>query len=368
MNVRRRRPLVESTREAALELSRSEAEIALLDRVRPLNWIAEQTRLTRALEAGKKPAPVFEYAPRPQLRERRHRLSDVANSLAAGDPEQQLLAGRARELELEAALVEHVAEPEFRVLAAQRFPASSAAAATARRAREFVVATEPVTGRSELLHISDDARDPDSLWSHISKRLAALPVPVRIERVVGLVALAAVAEGVVRVRAGAPLSAAVARRIALHEVEGHVRPRLVGRALGGVFLAGAARASEDEEGRAILLEERAGLLGSARRRELGRRYLAAESVRDHAEFWDTVTLLGQSGASAAAAVELACRVHRGGGLGRELVYLSGYLRVAEGLALRPELEHVMSSGRVPIAAAASLLGGWVELDDDGDVV
>jgi hypothetical protein len=191
---------------------------------------------------------------------------------------------------------------------------------------------------------------------------------VRLEIVVGLVSLAAVADGVVRVRAGARLSERASRRIALHEVEGHVRPRVVGQVLGGVFAAGAARASEDEEGRAILLEEQAGLLDEARRKELGRRYLAAESLRHGAEFWDTVTLLGQRGATLDAAVELSTRVHRGGGLGRESIYLLGYQRVASALGHRPELLRVLATGRVTLEAAEALLLGSIELDDDGNVV
>ena len=191
---------------------------------------------------------------------------------------------------------------------------------------------------------------------------------VRVEIVVGLVSLAAVANGVVRVRAGARLSEKTARRIALHEVEGHVRPRVNGQRLGGVFSAGSAHASQDEEGRAILLEERAGLLDAERRRELGRRYLAVESLRDGAEFWETVTLLGQSGATLAAAVELTSRVHRGGGLGREAIYLIGYQRVAVALARKPELEQVLRSGRVTLDAAEELLKGSIELDHDGNVV
>jgi hypothetical protein len=169
-------------------------------------------------------------------------------------------------------------------------------------------------------------------------------------------------------RPRALLSAAQARRIALHEVRGHLLPRALGRELGGVFAAGSARSSEDEEGRAILLEERSGLLDAARVAELARRYLAAASVRRGADFWQCVELVGLTGASATAAIELSLRVHRGGGLARELVYLTGYLRVAKDLVARPELERVQRSGRVSLVAAAALLTASIELDDDGDVI
>jgi hypothetical protein len=207
------------------------------------------------------------------------------------------------------------------------------------------------------------------LWSQLTARLEAARLAVRVEVVPGLVALAAVADSVVRLRAGARLSAGVSERIALHEVEGHVRPRQAAKRLGGVWLAGSARASEDEEGRAVWLEERARLLSPARRAELGLRYLAAESVRGGASFHDTVLLLLSHGSSAESAIELGCRVHRGGGLGRELLYLSGLQRVTSAFAARAELDALLSHGRVSLEAAAQLLdAGSVELDDDGDVV
>jgi hypothetical protein len=365
--LRRRLPLSQPAERAARELKRCEAKVALLDRVRPLNFGAEVTRLLAAFAAGSRPRPAFLQGPPPQLAELRRSLLEAARLLAAGNDEERLLSGRAEELALEAQLAEHVGEPEFATLAAQRFPLPEDADAKHRLAKSWLTAPhafEPV----EPLHSSDDTLDPESLASKLSRRIAAERWPVRVEVVPGLVSLAAVADGVVRVRAGALLSARVAERIALHEVEGHVRPRVAGAALGGVFLAGSPRASEDEEGRAILLEERAGLLGGERRKELARRYLAAESVRHGAELWDTVELLGKTGATAPSAIELSCRVHRGGGLGRELVYLVGYARVLARLGARPQLEQVLQSGRVSLDAAEALLAGSVELDDDGDVI
>ncbi len=370
MSVRRLRPLAAPVAEAAQRLKRLEANVALLDRVRPVNLTAELTRLTRAFESGQLAEPAFEYAPPVQLGPVRRELVDLAAALDPDDLEQRLLAERARELELEASLAERVGAADFAVVAERRFPLSETPDDARRLAERFLTAPQQVEPQAEAekLHVSDDTRDAASLWSQLSRRLSAERFAVRLEIVVGLVSLAAVADGVVRVRAGARLSAKVGERISLHEVEGHVRPRVTGPALGGVFVAGTARASEDEEGRAILLEERAGLLDAERRHELGRRYLAAESLRRGATFWDTVTLLGQRGATLAGAIELAARVHRGGGLGRELIYLQGYCRVAVAFAQRPALERVLASGRVSISAALSLLAGSIELDDDRNVV
>jgi hypothetical protein len=340
----------------------------LLDRVRPLNLQAEHARLTRAGETGRRSPPAFEYAPPPPLFEVRRRLTELARTLESGEPELRLLAERALELEREAALAEHVGEAGFAELATQRFPLPADASHVRDMAQQFLSGPPRHVSDDASLHLSDDRRDPSSLWSHVSRLLSRDDGDVRIEPVIGLVSLAAVGQGVVRIRAGARLTAADARRTALHEVEGHLRPRAAGQRLGGVFSAGTAGASEDEEGRAVLLEERAGLLDVERRRELARRYLAAEGVRQGADFWQTVTLLGRAGATLRGAVELACRVHRGGGLARELVYLSGYLRVASGLAARPALERVVEQGRVSLSAAATLLVSSVELDEHGNVI
>lgn len=367
MSVRRLVPLREPALHLARELKRCEAKVALLDRVRPLNWGPEVARLVAAFAARSKPRPQFLQAPPAELGELRRSLTDAADLLASGSDEERLLSGRAEELALEAQLAEQVGSAEFPGLAARRFPLPEDAEASHRLAELWLTAPYAPEAASGL-HASDDARDPESLCSKLSRRIAAERWPVRVELVPGLVSLAAVADGVVRIRPGAMLTAGVAERIALHEVEGHVRPRVVGATLGGAFLAGTPRASEDEEGRAILLEERAGLLGAERRKEIARRYLAAESVRNGAELWDTVELLGRTGAAAPAAIELASRVHRGGGLGRELIYLTGCARALVGLAARPELEPVLKSGRVSLSAAEALLSGSIELDDDGDVI
>jgi hypothetical protein len=372
MSVRRCRPLADDVAEVARRFKRIETSIALLDRVRPLNLTGELLRVKQAFAAGGRAAPAFQYARRADLGDVRRELAELRVVLDShgADVEHRLLAERAQELELEASLAEHVAEPGFAALARQRFALPEEPSALRKLAEQFLTAPASANSLkiSDILHDSGDARDPKSLWSELLRRLQAERFAVRIELVVGLVSLAAVADGVVRVRAGARLTESVARRIALHEVEGHVRPRVVGQLLGGVLMAGSRGASEDEEGRAILLEERAGLLDDGRRKELAWRYCAADSLRGGAEFADTVTLLGQRGAALDVAVELAGRVHRGGGLGRESIYLTGYQRVATAFGRRPDLERVLASGRVSLDAAEALLKGSIELDDDGNVV
>ncbi|HEY6080379.1 MAG TPA: tyrosine/phenylalanine carboxypeptidase domain-containing protein [Polyangiaceae bacterium] len=366
MTLRRRHPLSEATASLAKQLQRCEAAIALLDRARPINLQAQLARLLAAFTVGTRPKLELEYDPPPRLAEVRQALDALPGVVDTGDTEQRLLLERAEELALEAQLAEHVGQPKFRELAAQRYPIPEQHAELRRAALERL-ATSQAVGPPERLHASDDERDPDSLFCLISQLISAERLPVRVELDAGLVALAAVAEGVVRVRAGAKMPRSVGRRIALHEVGGHLAPRISGATLGGLFAAAAARASDDEEGRATLLEERAGLLSEERREELARRYLVATSVREGADFWQSVDVLLASGAEPAPALELACRAHRGGGLGRELVYWSGYQRVKTALAARPELEALQRAGRISLAAAAELLTASVALEDHRNV-
>jgi hypothetical protein len=118
--------------------------------------------------------------------------------------------------------------------------------------------------------------------------------------------------------------------------------------------AGTAGSVEAEEGRALLVEARAGHLDQGRKRELSFRHLAALGVRRGAELDETFRELVVRGADAAEAVEIAVRVHRGGGLGREVVYLPAYLEVRRAFEREPALERWFERGRVGLGAAKIL--------------
>ena len=76
---------------------------------------------------------------------------------------------------------------------------------------------------------------------------------------------AACGDGVVFVCIGVSLRASEARRIAEHELLGHALPRLAARSHPlGLLRVGCARSSDDEEGRALHIEERSGLLDEGR--------------------------------------------------------------------------------------------------------
>jgi hypothetical protein len=98
----------------------------------------------------------------------------------------------------------------------------------------------------------------------------------------------------------------------------------------GLFAVGTAGGSDDQEGRALLLEEQSGISDTRRRAVLGRRHAAARALRRGADWVETVELLIQLGAELPEAIDLASRVHRGGGLGREIVYLPALAKVQGG--------------------------------------
>ena len=118
---------------------------------------------------------------------------------------------------------------------------------------------------------------------------------------------------------------------------------------------GTAGASDDEEGRAIWLEQRAGYLDDRRKAELGRRHVAAQAVRSGASFVETVELLLAKATPLDAAIDLGCRVFRGGGLGREVVYLTAFSKVTRAFEQTPELEPMLARGRVGVDAARRML-------------
>ncbi len=187
---------------------------------------------------------------------------------------------------------------------------------------------------------------------------ARLPFRVVVAKV--MAPLAATGDEVIFVAAGRRPSAVDTARTVLHEVMGHAAPAARAKRIGlGLLALGTAFGSDEQEGRALLLEERGGFLMGARRRELGLRHLAARAVEGRATFVDTARILVGRGARRGEAVRVAARAHRGGGLGREVVYLPALVRVRAALAEEPELDEVLGSGRVSVEAARVLRRmGW----------
>jgi hypothetical protein len=354
------RGVIELDRSAPLQnaqrlLLRAEAEIRLIDRAQPLNAVAEREALIAAWGAGKPRSPRFEYRPRAELSSLRAELAAAIATLGAFGALGALYAGRAQELDAEAAAAEHVGTEGFAEHAARRYPLQDSPDAWVANelAKRWIGSSDH---RSATLHRSDDRADPRSLFCTLERATEGLPVRVEIRP--NQAAAATVGEGFIGVRPGLWHTGREVLRIVLHEVDGHARPRVMAqREAIGLFRTGSAGSGDDEEGRALLLERRANVLDGARRRELARRHLAAKNVRLGASFVGTVSELLSLSQDITSAVEAACRAYRGGGLGRESVYLVALSRVTRAFEAEPELEAWFERGRVSVEAARTCAVG-----------
>lgn len=334
--------------------------VRLLGSVVPRNAAQERARLVAAFEAGQVTAPRWTYA-RTDHAMLRKALEKAAQRLEAeAHPVAQLYAARARELEIEAALASEAGTAVLGALARARFRSNSPSAAGEATilARKWIA--EPLGTAEGPLLMSDDP-GPGSLLTRMREEVSRLGLPFAVVVQPSLAALAATGERHILIAAGRPTGRDDVERTVMHEVEAHAIPRT--RANGArlaIFQIGTARGIDDQEGFALVLEERGGFQSPKRKRELAARHLAVEAMDGGAKFADAVTsLIKDHGLTPREGVVVAERAFRGGdgstpGLGRERIYLEAYLRVGEHLARRPTDEGILTSGQVGLEAIAAL--------------
>jgi uncharacterized protein (TIGR02421 family) len=180
-----------------------------------------------------------------------------------------------------------------------------------------------------------------------------LHIAVRIDP--GLIANAAVGERTVFI-ADRSFGAREAQRLATHEVYGHLVSGFNGRAQTlGIFAIGTAGSYGDQEGVAIYLEELAGLLDSSRQRTLAGRLLATHAMHAGVSFGDAAhALVSEHEFSPEAAVTLCERAFRAGGVARDAVYLTGWLRVRRAVARGETNLAQLQLGKVSLSALPEL--------------
>ncbi|HEU4408543.1 MAG TPA: tyrosine/phenylalanine carboxypeptidase domain-containing protein [Polyangiaceae bacterium] len=301
---------------ALVALEAASRKVRLLEAATPLNAEPELSRLARERRSGRRPEPAFVYAAAPGTAELVGPLESLAAWLDDAPPPGPRLGERARELAAEARLAAAVGSPLFAPLAARRF--GSGAADDARAERWARLAGD---AGGEPLVASDDASNPDSLVCQMRAAVGRLRLPVRVVCRPGLAALAATGDATIYVASGRWLGARDVARTVLHEVWGHALPALARRRSPYPLACRPAGDADREEGRALLLEAHAGFLDRVRKKELGLRHLAARMAHESVPFHDVVDRLEGLGAGATQALRLAARATRGGGLGRERIYL-----------------------------------------------
>jgi hypothetical protein len=347
------------------------AHFPVLAACTPSNAAREHARLCNAWLAGIEASPRWEpsVVDRLELARAQRTIEDaraLAGKAVALDRWSLLYAERleetARDLEVvAAAFTEGIGKAAQRRFGELDDDANRLALAWAAAERE------PPSVHDDRLVESGDEHDPASLVSRMRRAIHAHKLGVRVVLRDRIGALAAAGDGVVIVARGRRIPDREVARVVLHEIEGHVLPRERGRARSpSLCTLGSAGASEDEEGRALVLEERAGALHADRRRTLAARHYAAKEVISGASFVEVVRALRRDiGLGCEDAVAIASRVMRGAhgvgrqthsGIARERVYLPAYLRVGKALVDEQTTLDELGSARLSIAARRSLAG------------
>ena len=343
-------------------------QIKLIRAVTPANAESELALLERAFRRGSPRPPRWVYDGSAVSAELCHALEKLAGFLEGLSTLGAVYAARARELFVEAEIIDSVGTARLRARAEERFiPRTEEALQDLAQADELATAwtlsewesQEPCAAEDRVK--SCDIDNPSSLISRMSREAGRQRLPVRVVLQPGLASLAATGDSVILVAPGKWVARRDVERTVLHEIAGHALPRA--RAGGeelGIFALGSARGIDDQEGRALLIEESAGFLDAGRRRELGLRHLAARATLEGQCFIDVVGLLRSRAATVEQAVRIAARVQRGGqgtgGLAREVVYLPAYLRVRRAMCgpLAAVVERMMASGRIAVDVAPLL--------------
>ncbi|MBX3229350.1 MAG: DUF1704 domain-containing protein [Labilithrix sp.] len=337
--------------------------VRLLGSVVPRNAAQERARLVDVFESGGIATPRWSYA-RSDHTALRKALARAAHRLEAdAHPVGRLYADRARELEVEAALASEVGTGVLGALARARFRSENPAKAGEATilARKWINegrdAPEPASAEMVLT----DANVPGSLLTRMREEVGRLMLPFAVVVQPSLAALAATGESHILVAANRSCTREDVERTVMHEIEAHAIPRA--RAAQGrlaIFQIGTARGIDDQEGFALVLEERHSFLGPKRKRELAARHLAVEAMDGGARFHENVeALVKEHGLTVREAVLIAERTYRGSdgttpGLGRERIYLEAFIRVGEHLAKKPADEGFLTSGQVSIDAIPTL--------------
>jgi uncharacterized protein (TIGR02421 family) len=345
---------------------------------------SERERLIACISRGEHVKPRWEWRPIEvdrALWKRLERARQIAEHVEASD----LYLARLEELETELLLLESLGRTkQVRPMAARLFGTGG----------ERVFEDEPQTAL-EAAHqiLAEPANDPEpkTVPARASRGLdlrglmldyakhVGLHIAVRVDS--RLIANAAVGDRTVFI-AERTFGAYEARRLATHEVYGHLVSAFNGRTQPmGVFAIGTAKSYGDQEGVSIFLEELAGLCDINRRRMLAGRLLATYAMHSGVSFSDVArTLVAEHEFSPIDAVTLCERAFRAGGVARDAVYLTGWLRVRRAVSrgeatlaelqlgkvsldALPEVRRLLQDGRVSGPTYLSNLArrrGWTE--------
>lgn len=318
-----------------LGLARLAREARLLPALTPENAAEERARLVALFDRGQRGEPRWKM-PKAQLPRDAGLRLDKLRRVALRAPASSLYLAKLEELELDLTLLEARGEPKLvRPLAARRFghgrdPAPGLAGCTLSDVARRLLADNPADAEPKTVpaRASQRAAGATSLEALVLALAERIGMEIDVKVSPRLMSNAAAGEHTVFL-ADRSFGLREALRLAVHEVMGHLVAAFNGRAQPlGIFALGTAGSFADQEGMCITLEERSGLLDADRVRTFAARVLVTDWVHDGASFAETVMrLMRDYDFAPLAAVCLAERGHRGGGVARDAVYLRSWMRV-----------------------------------------
>lgn len=281
-------------------------------------------------------------------------------------------AARIDELELDLALLEAIDDVRrVRPLAARRFGTGARTwrlgSRTLRAIADALLDDVPRdagprdAGRGETHEARTVPASELAAWMRVTSERAGLRMDVKIEPRLSAGAAAGDHTLFVQAREFGPVEA---RRLVAHEVLGHaVASHHAASQRLELFAIGTAGSFADQEGLALVLEERAGALDRARLATLAARVVATDRMHEGASFGETARLLHDAiGLPAHAAIVTTERAFRGGGVARDTAYLEGFARVRTALREGRASLDVLRSGRISVASLPALVAaagrGW----------
>ena len=278
-----------------------------------------------------------------------------ARQLAADSEAPELYLPRLEELETELLILESLGQTkQVRPMAARLFgtgsePLFTDTGQSVLDAAHEILSHTPLEREAKTIPAASANRSNLRDLMLAYARHVGLHIAVKVDR--DLIANAAVGERTVFI-ADRLFGAHEAQRLATHEVYGHLVSAFNGRTQRlGIFAIGTAGSYGDQEGVAIYLEELAGFLDPFRQRTLAGRLLATHAMHAGVSFSDAAhTLVREHQFSPACAVTLCERSFRAGGVSRDAVYLTSWLRVRRAVARGETSLSELQLGKVSLQA------------------
>jgi len=344
----------------------------------------ERARLIACLLRGKTLVPRFALATRPVphaafrlIDELRRQVPDLVGALASsarvpsshaegrngtpffGAVAESLYREKLDEVELDLMLLDALGRPRaVRTLAARRYGTGSRMVTTEHGEISLAecarVLLDRVAPESEPKVLAADGT-PDSLGNLVRALAGSIGLPIEVRVEPRLASGAAAGEHTVFL-ASRRFGRVEAQRLAVHEVLGHLVAAHNGRKQAlRIFEWGTAESFADQEGVALYLEAKHGVMDATRMRVLAGRVIATDMMHAGASFSETAhTLHASESFSPIEAIGMAERAYRGGGVARDASYLLGYLRVSHAIGTGAVTLDELRAGRLSAAAVPAM--------------